>query len=325
MSFTKKYNPDREWVESHKEEEALYNIYGNTSTIDDLVEYSKKENPHQVLLFTGELGCGKTITARLLGIQMGVPECDTYEYDVGVDYTTAAGLRIRDIIMKGKAWAINGRRLFIIDEFQRATDKFEEGLLKCFESPPEDTIIILCTNKPERVSNEIRSRAMEFTFKPISEEDALDLLGMICDAEKSDLSDEVLSAIWKKTKGIPRNSLTLLERVCTLSNKDALEIINQSDDVEASSTAYALCKLLLTKCAWGDAAEILQNITETPYSVKMIVINYMNTVLLNSKTQNKIDLAYRASEIIGMFKEFNSTDNKAILSHLIFELVDAYR
>lgn len=325
MSFTKKYRPSREWIEQEKPEEPLFAIAGNVDEIDRLVDNAKKDEPKQVLLFHGLPGTGKTSTARIYGIQAGISEDDVWEADVGVDYDEKAGVALRDRIIKGKPFNRGGKRLFIIDEIQRARPSYETALLRTLEEPPEDAIIILCTTDLSNISDAILSRCMRFQFRPLNEEEMVEHLGQICDIEGSALSDEVLVAIHKKIEGIPRDALTLLEKVCFLSDTDAIETIaDYKDSTGESETIKRLCQSLLRKTTWKDTVTLIKNIDKTVDEIKLGIIGYMGAVLLNSTADKQANTAARAVEIIEELRTLQWKDQKGALYQVLFNLVDDF-
>ena len=55
------------------------------------------------------------------------------------------------------------------------------------------------------------SRCLRYDLKPVTEEDLLELLVRIIEAEKLDVADEVVEAVVEEANGSPRQALVFLE------------------------------------------------------------------------------------------------------------------
>ncbi|TRL72396.1 DNA polymerase III subunit [Staphylococcus saprophyticus] len=58
-------------------------------------------------------------------------------------------------------------KVYIIESFEKLTVQGENSILKFLEDPPENTIAILLTTKPEQILDTIHSRCQHVYFKPI--------------------------------------------------------------------------------------------------------------------------------------------------------------
>lgn len=58
-------------------------------------------------------------------------------------------------------------KVYIIESFEKLTIQGENSILKFLEEPPENTIAILLTTKPEQILDTIHSRCQHVYFKPI--------------------------------------------------------------------------------------------------------------------------------------------------------------
>ncbi|MDG0823710.1 MAG: DNA polymerase III subunit delta' [Staphylococcus equorum] len=59
-------------------------------------------------------------------------------------------------------------KVYIIESFEKLTIQGENSILKFLEEPPENTIAILLTTKPEQILDTIHSRCQHVYFKPIN-------------------------------------------------------------------------------------------------------------------------------------------------------------
>src|SRR5947209_3517225 len=69
-----------------------------------------------------------------------------------------------------------GKRVFILGDAD-FTREAANALLKFFEEPPDGVLLLLTTNAVGRVIPTIRSRLVEVTFPPLSEDEVLRVLG----------------------------------------------------------------------------------------------------------------------------------------------------
>jgi len=67
-------------------------------------------------------------------------------------------------------------KVYIIESFEKLTVQGENSILKFLEEPPENTIAILLTTKPEQILDTIHSRCQHVYFKPINKAKFIDRL-----------------------------------------------------------------------------------------------------------------------------------------------------
>ena len=61
-------------------------------------------------------------------------------------------------------------KVYIIESFEKLSVQGENSILKFLEEPPENTIAILLTTKPEQILDTIHSRCQHIHFKPIDKQ-----------------------------------------------------------------------------------------------------------------------------------------------------------
>ena len=72
---------------------------------------------------------------------------------------------------------IEGRyKVYIIEDFEKLTVQGENSILKFLEEPPENTIAILLSTKPEQILDTIHSRCQHVYFKPIDRKQFIERL-----------------------------------------------------------------------------------------------------------------------------------------------------
>ena len=95
-------------------------------------------------------------------------------------------------------------KVYIIEDFEKLTVQGENSILKFLEEPPDNTIAILLSTKPEQILDTIHSRCQHVYFKPIDKEKFINRL------VEQDMSKPVAEMISTYTTQID-NALALNE------------------------------------------------------------------------------------------------------------------
>lgn len=115
-------------------------------------------------------------------------------------------------------------KVYIIESFEKLTIQGENSILKFLEEPPENTIAILLTTKPEQILDTIHSRCQHVYFKPINKANFINRL------VERDISRPVAELLSTYT--------TQIETAVTLNEEAALMALRKS--------VIKWCQLLLT-------------------------------------------------------------------------------
>lgn len=273
-------------------------IVGNTTSIKTLQKLLTKESHPHVWLFSGPPGTGKTTTARIVANFLGASEFDIKE----INTANNRGIETARQIMDESRYSATGGSyiVYIIDEMQKATNDYQNAMLKILEDTPNHIYFILCTTDPSKLIKAVKSRCTEIKFNSLPINEMLVLLKKINKLEKLQVSIETLEKISENCEGSPRNALILLEKVSQVeTEKEADEIIrsgNIDDDKEIIELARALID---TRNQWADIAKILKGLNESgklddTETVRYIILGYMNSILLSGKTMKRAMLALEA-------------------------------
>ena len=211
-------------------------IVGQESTVQALNRYIDKSREighlfHQVFLFSGERGTGKTTCARILSKALNCRQgpiskpcgvCDVCLSPVMdiVEWNAAANSSVGDVReLKQKVKSspsLVKYRIYILDEIHMFSVQAFDSLLKLLEEPPKHAIFILATTELDKIPETIKSRVQIYKFNLISEDKIKSRLERICQLENLQIQGDCLSYIAKAGKGSLRDSITILSRVLSI-------------------------------------------------------------------------------------------------------------
>lgn len=186
------------------------NFWGNANVCRALEQTIERERIPQTILFSGREGAGKATLARRFAARLlGDPEkiekddlCLPENLDIIAgrerwppekrnedpllfgshpDFITFAPdgpLRqisipqMRSLKERAPFKPLRGKwRVFLIDHIDRAGDQAANSLLKTLEEPPEHLVLVLTAENAYDLLPTIRSRAVPFSFAPLSNEE----------------------------------------------------------------------------------------------------------------------------------------------------------
>lgn len=203
----------------------LSDVVGQDQVTKPLIASLKQGKISHAYLFIGPRGTGKTSVARILAHEVNGFKYeieDEYVDIVEIDGASNRGIdNIRELREKVAIAPTKGKyKVYIIDEVHMLTKEAFNALLKTIEEPPKHVIFIMATTDAYKVPVTITSRAQTYTFKLADKKVMFDHLKSIAEQEKIPIDDDALNIVVKRGGGSFRDSLSLLDQISTLSEKE---------------------------------------------------------------------------------------------------------
>ena len=268
----------RRIIESHTMSTVFYrkwrpakfrDVVGQQHITDTLRRAVMTDRVAHAYMFTGPRGVGKTSTARILAKALNsevddtgdpIPEApasiaiDEGSYIDLVEIDAASNRGIDDIrALRDRVLlrpALGSFKVYIIDEVHMLTDAAFNALLKTLEEPPPQVVMVLATTDIHRVPATIISRCQRFDFRRLTNQDVIERLQLICEAEEISADDETLNLIASVAWGSLRDAENLLEQLSVsfggagsaITVDQARELLGIGDATAAAELATAILK-----------------------------------------------------------------------------------
>ena len=196
-----------------------------TNTLKNSISENKIPS---AILFCGPRGVGKTSCARIYAKEINkssIENDENHDYSFNIFEIDAASNNktddIRDLIEKVRIPPQIGRyKVYIIDEVHMLSKQAENAFLKTLEEPPTHIVFILATTEKNKILPTILSRCQIYDFNRIKEDEICKALIEICKKEDFKFEEEAISIISRKSDGSLRDSLTILDRVVSYTNRN---------------------------------------------------------------------------------------------------------
>lgn len=328
-------------------------VVGQDSIIKTLKNSIIHKNFSHAYMFFGPRGTGKTSVSKIfarnincLNPKNGIAceECDACKVSfskdcvdiIEIDAASNNGVdEIRDL--KNKISLVPSElryKVYIIDEVHMLSIGAFNALLKTLEEPPEHAIFILATTDPQKVPETIVSRCQCFSFKRISDNAIVDRLRYVCNCENIDIDDNVLEKISILSDGGLRDSLGMLDKLVSYSDrKITIEDFNDINGVVSDEDISKFLDYILT----GNIVEILnfikyvndggknliQIVTQLIVFSRNMVVDYY---ISKKNIKYSVDLLQNFLNLINekMFDIKKSGNTKIYIEMFLLKFVDDY-
>lgn len=253
-------------------------LVGQKQTARALSNALETQRLHHAYLFTGTRGVGKTTIARILSkslnCEAGITskpcgDCSScVEIDQGnfvdlMEIDAASRTKVedtRELLDNVQYRPTRGRyKVYLIDEVHMLSGHSFNALLKTLEEPPPHVIFLLATTDPQKLPVTVLSRCLQFHLKRMEEQQIIDHLSMILNAEKIEFEQKALAPIAKGADGSMRDGLSLLDQAIAFSGakielEQVLEMLGSIDQSYCFKLLDAICN--------SDADELMNVIQE---------------------------------------------------------------
>lgn len=275
-------------------------VIGQDITVKIIMNGMLKNRLGAAMLFSGTRGVGKTTIARIvakaLRCENSNPEpcgkCDACrsfsdgsQIDIiEIDAASNTGVDdVREIIESCRYRPTTGKyKIFIIDEVHMLSNSAFNALLKTLEEPPEHVKFLMATTETYKIPETILSRVLKFDLKRIDADVLAQHLSSICNQEGIVAGADVLLAIAKAADGSIRDSLSILDQVINVTDKNEITINDVRDILGLSdeSDLIELLKLMLSSNAKSTVKKF-RDILTTDISCEKVansILDYIHAI-----------------------------------------------
>lgn len=254
-------------------------ILGNDLAVKSL--RSEVASGHHVFLLTGGPGCGKTTLSRAIAKEIGGTDLSIHELNSsenrGID-------TVREIMEEIRYQPLEGKTIYILDEYHMQTNAAQQAALKMFEECPEWCYFFICTTDPSKVIEAIKTRCSRIELKPLDHQTMFSLLRRVAHKEQVQISLDVLHKIADLSEGSSRNGLKKLGQVLYLAtDEERMKFLEENTFSEENQDIIELCRALIKKSGWESYAACMvkgeQDLKSNPEGVKFLIMSYARSIL----------------------------------------------
>ncbi|MED5159123.1 MAG: replication factor C small subunit [Candidatus Thermoplasmatota archaeon] len=216
------------WVERHRPQ-TVGDIKGQKAIVDRLKAYAESRTfPH--LLFAGPPGTGKTTAALAL-----TKDVFGEDYRINLLEMNASDERKLDSIRtKVKQFARTAPspgttfKVIFLDEADALTPDAQGALRRIMEQNAETCRFILSCNYSSKIIEPIQSRCAVFRFRPLAEDQVLEMVTSVAANEGIKLDEEAAEAIAQVSLGDLRKAITSLQVAASLGSHVTRDIVYET-------------------------------------------------------------------------------------------------
>ena len=295
-------NHDTLWVEKYRPK-TLNEISAQKNVINILKTALVCKNiPH--LLFFGPSGCGKTST--ILALAKEIFGIENYK-DRLIEFNASDERGINVIREKIKVHAKQAVKyiknapswkIIILDEADTMTADSQFALRRIMEQYSKITRFCIICNYHNKIIDPIISRCSLFRFKPIESSEIIKKLKYICDKEKFNCSDTILSKIITICRGDLRKAINLLQK-CFNSYGDKIneELLDEMSGIMPIEKLNNIMKYIVDKNSIM-VDSCINNIFLEGYSMVNQIIAFHNYIIdMDISSKKKSSILCKLAEI----------------------------
>ena len=321
-------------------------VVGQNHVTGTLKNSIKENKIPSAILFCGPRGVGKTSCARIYAREINkssIENIDSHDLSFNVFELDAASNRgieeMKNLIDKVRIPPQIGKyKVYIIDEVHMLTTQAMNAFLKTLEEPPKHIVFVLATTEKNKILPTILSRCQIYDFNRISDVEIVETLINICKQESFKFDDEALSIIARKSDGSLRDSLTILDRIVSFTNKNITtektsELLNVLDNESFLKLSQNIinCELIPTLIQFNEIcdkgynekefltglANHFRNILIAKSKESHAIFDFNKNLLSSFVSQGELIDKNQIVEIITVIEQsifkYNQVENKKLL------------
>ena len=216
------------WVERHRPQ-TVGDIKGQKAIVDRLKAYAESRTfPH--LLFAGPPGTGKTTAALALtkdvfgeGYRINLLEMNASDERKLESIRTKVKQFARTAPSPGTTF-----KVIFLDEADALTPDAQGALRRIMEQNAETCRFILSCNYSSKIIEPIQSRCAVFRFRPLVEDQVLEMVTSVAADEGIKLDDDAAVAIAQVSLGDLRKAITSLQVAASLDSHVTRDLVYET-------------------------------------------------------------------------------------------------
>ena len=216
------------WVERHRPQ-TVGDIKGQKAIVDRLKAYAESRTfPH--LLFAGPPGTGKTTAALALtkdvfgeGYRINLLEMNASDERKLESIRTKVKQFARTAPSPGTTF-----KVIFLDEADALTPDAQGALRRIMEQNAETCRFILSCNYSSKIIEPIQSRCAVFRFRPLAEDQVLEMVTSVAANEGINLEEEAAVAIAHVSLGDLRKAITSLQVAASLDQNVTRDLVYET-------------------------------------------------------------------------------------------------
>ena len=216
------------WVERHRPQ-TVGDIKGQKAIVDRLKAYAKSRTfPH--LLFAGPPGTWKTTAALALtkdvfgeGYRINLLEMNASDERKLESIRTKVKQFARTAPSPGTTF-----KVIFLDEADALTPDAQGALRRIMEQNAETCRFILSCNYSSKIIEPIQSRCAVFRFRPLAEDQVLEMVTSVAANEGINLEEEAAVAIAHVSLGDLRKAITSLQVAASLDQNVTRDLVYET-------------------------------------------------------------------------------------------------